>query len=70
MLSFTSFSVLFFDVQTAHVVLREKEKLSSCSRAVFLCFLFCNTDNFKQDKTPGVFSLCLIYLIVARYTVN
>lgn len=44
------FSVVDFDVQTAHVVLREKEELSSCSRAAFLCFPFVI---LTEDKTQG-----------------
>lgn len=45
---FASFSLVVFGVQTAHVVLREKENLSSCSRAAFLCFLFIIP---TEDKT-------------------
>lgn len=48
---FASFPLIVFDVQTAHVVLMEKENLSSCSRAAFLCFLFII---LTEEKTQGL----------------
>lgn len=53
------FNCRLFDVQAAHVVLREKEKLSSCSRAAFLCFLFVI---LTEDKTQGfILDRCQIH---------
>jgi len=57
--AFASFSVIVFDIQTAHVVLREKKNLSSCSRAAFVCFLFVL---LTEDKTQGfILDRCQIH---------